>query len=240
MAGQEDSPLLGRRRHCSDSGLPLPALAAPFTQEQLASFLHYFRQHSIYEWKIFQHLQGDQLQEGRQVPNYPGLDTAARSAWFLFLHHLFLPLSSSLIPRILFLLLLFFLLQLHPSSDTGSTALHLSCSWGLAPLTRALLQAGASPHVTNSHGSSPIHMALARGHRDLVQILLAHTPSLVTSFNTKNGFHPLHTAALYRDRDSVGLLLQAGARIDQDTQVRSTIRIQHGFSDPSKCRLHKT
>jgi hypothetical protein len=84
MAGLEDSPLLGRRRHCSDSGLPLPALAAPFTQEQLTGFLHYFRQHSIYEWKIFQHLQGDQLLEGRPVPNYPALDTAAMSEWFLF------------------------------------------------------------------------------------------------------------------------------------------------------------
>ena len=92
MAGLEDSPLLGRRRHCSDSGLPLPALAAPFTQEQLASFLHYFRQHSIYEWKIFQHLQGDQLLEGRQVPNYPGLDTAARSV--LFLSYIYRTLSS--------------------------------------------------------------------------------------------------------------------------------------------------
>ena len=126
---------------------------------------------------------------------------------------------SAWFPSPLFFLLHILLLHLHPSSDTGATALHLSCSWGLAPLTRALLQAGASPRITNCQGSSPIHVALARGHRDLVQILLAHTPSLVTSFNTKNGFHPLHTAALYRDRESVGLLLQAGAMIDQDTQV---------------------
>ena len=172
---------LGRRRHFSDSRLPLAPIPLSFTQVELETWLDFFRKQRIYEWKIFQHLEGTQLVEGEEVANYPDVSSKAK--------------------------------------DTGATALHVAAAWGYPALAKALLKAGADPTIRNNNGSSPIHLAISQKREELVRILLDHSPQLVSSYNTKNGFYPLHTAALYRERGIAGVLLEAGARVEQDTEV---------------------
>jgi len=170
-----------RRRHCSDSGLPLPPLPQPFTQAQLETWLDFFRQQRIYEWKIFQHLQGGQLLSGEEVANYPGISASAE--------------------------------------DTGATALHVAAAWGHTELTRALLKVGADPGARHLNGSSPIHLAISQGRLEVVAILVGHTPSLVDSYNNKNGFYPLHTASLHKAKEIAKVLVYAGAKVEQNTEV---------------------
>ena len=172
---------LGRRRHFSDSRLPLPPIALNFTQAELEAWLDFFRQQRIYEWKIFQHLEGTQMVEEEEMVNYPEVSTQAK--------------------------------------DTGATALHVAAAWGNVELARALLKAGADTTIRNNNGSSPIHLAISQRREEMVRILLDHSPHLVSSENTKNGFYPLHTAALYREQGIAKLLLEAGAKVEQDTEV---------------------
>ena len=74
---------LGRRRHFSDSRLPLPPIALNFTQAELEAWLDFFRQQRIYEWKIFQHLEGTQMVEEEEMVNYPEVSTQAKDTGHL-------------------------------------------------------------------------------------------------------------------------------------------------------------
>ena len=104
------------------------------------------------------------------------------------------------------------------SQDSGATALHVAATQGQQDLARALLRADADPWARNNKGSSPIHLAISRGQVEVVTILLEHSPDLVDSYNTRNGFYPLHTAALHRSTLCVDLLLRAGANVGRDTE----------------------
>ena len=172
---------LGRRRHFSDSRLPLAPLPLSFTQIELEAWLDFFQKQRSYEWKIFQHLEGTQVVEEEEVANYPHVSTKAK--------------------------------------DTGTTALHVAAAWGNVELARALLKAGADSSIQNNNGSSPIHLAISQKREELVRILLDHSPQLVSSYNTKNGFYPLHTAAYHLELGIAGVLLEAGSKVEQDTEV---------------------
>ncbi len=54
----------------------------------------------------------------------------------------------------------------------GQTALHLSAIAGNLGATRALLAAGATAAADNA-GNSPLHLAAAHGHSDVIQLLVA-------------------------------------------------------------------
>ena len=58
----------------------------------------------------------------------------------------------------------------------GTTALHLCCLRGRLQNARALVAAGASVGRANAAGATPLALASAGGHTDLVRFLLEAEP----------------------------------------------------------------
>ena len=55
-----------RKRHMSDSNLPLSPLSDTFAQKELEEYLNYFKENKIPQWKIYQHITGSrETEEGR-------------------------------------------------------------------------------------------------------------------------------------------------------------------------------
>ena len=189
--------ITGRRRHASDSGLDIDPFSESFTKIELEEFLKFFVLHKIHKWKIYQHLLGTQIKDGKEVRNFPDINSK--------------------------------------SSDSGWTALHVSCSNGHTDLVKVLIQCQADPNIRNNAGSTPIHSAIVNKSKDIVEALLEHDSSLVNSFNSFNGFYPLHTAAFYRLYDISKVLIEYGASVDQDTELtevsQNSLTVFHLASD---------
>jgi ankyrin repeat protein len=77
-------------------------------------------------------------------------------------------------------------------SDYGSTALHYACISGRAGMVRVLLGAGASPHVENHDGDTPLSMAVESGHEECVavmQVICTAHSDLHVSASLPSGTH---------------------------------------------------
>lgn len=68
-----------------------------------------------------------------------------------------------------------------------------------------------SPNTQPSTGLPPLHVALARGNLELVQVLLDTEGCDVNLVDSRNGSCPLHVAVALGSVDAVRLLLAAGA-----------------------------
>eukprot|EP00929_Paragymnodinium_shiwhaense_P067378 TRINITY_DN33922_c0_g1_i1.p1 TRINITY_DN33922_c0_g1~~TRINITY_DN33922_c0_g1_i1.p1 ORF type:complete len:737 (+),score=137.13 TRINITY_DN33922_c0_g1_i1:185-2395(+) len=61
----------------------------------------------------------------------------------------------------------------------GTTALHAACRMGFLPIIRELVdEQGVSPHVVDSAGWTPLHVATAMEHRGVVHYLLQRKASM--------------------------------------------------------------
>ena len=76
-----------------------------------------------------------------------------------------------------------------------------------------MLSAGADPNITNEHKSAPLHVAVAAGHLDVVNALLAWRTKSRLDLDKRGalGNTPLHYAVATRNPSVAGTLLQAGA-----------------------------
>ena len=105
------------------------------------------------------------------------------------------------------------------SKYLGWTALHWACDLGEKELVELLLNnCKADSSIKNNSGSSPIHLAVAKGHMKVVECLLSKKPSLVHSLNENNGWFPIHTAAYFRQTECLKVLIQFGASVLQITE----------------------
>ena len=103
------------------------------------------------------------------------------------------------------------------STDSGWTALHVSCYHNHLSIVTALMRAGPSidPFVENKNGCSPIHLAISQGNCDIVSELLSHNDGLIRSKNSRTGWYPLHTAAYHMNYRISKILLKAGASVEE-------------------------
>ena len=93
----------------------------------------------------------------------------------------------------------------------GTMPLHIAALNGNKKITKALIDSGADPDVTDAMGTTPVYIAAREGHSKCLKILLnagAHA-DIVRSLD---GATPLSVAARHRELRSVRKLLNAGAQ----------------------------
>jgi ankyrin repeat protein len=123
----------------------------------------------------------------------------------------------------------------------GETALMAWSEEGWTPAVRLLLALGADPNARSyapGDGDTPLYYAAASGRASVVKLLLTAgaEPNTVDS----KGFTPLGGVLYYAngDRDTVSLLLDAGARVDFPDRDHSVLG---GFlpSNPRRVEILK-
>ncbi|MEQ2176103.1 hypothetical protein GOODEAATRI_024633, partial [Goodea atripinnis] len=128
-------------------------------------------------------------------------------------------------------------LYLIEMDSQGESPLHTACCCGLASLTAELLQQGANPNLQtqkalpeDAHGvalQTPLHMAIAHNHPDVVSVILEQKAQLLgsgASINDtmSNGQTLLHMAIQRQDSKSALFLLEHQADINVRTQEGQT------------------
>ncbi|XP_035664873.1 serine/threonine-protein phosphatase 6 regulatory ankyrin repeat subunit A-like [Branchiostoma floridae] len=103
----------------------------------------------------------------------------------------------------------------HESKD-GSSLLHLAVKRGKMKTVGVLVQAGTNRAALDREGRSPLHLAAADGHSELVDLLCL--PEVLNSPD-KDGLTALHLAADRGSLTTVRALLDAGADSDVKTPV---------------------
>ena len=79
-----------------------------------------------------------------------------------------------------------------------------------AVMARDLFAAGADPFIRNHQGMSCLHVSAGLGNTHVMEVILAHAPSLLNALDGK-GFTPMGIAALKRNKRAVSCLLSFGA-----------------------------
>lgn len=85
-------------------------------------------------------------------------------------------------------------------------------------MAQHLFRAGADPSVRNLQGMSALHVAAGLGNTQVMEVILAHAPSLINAPDDR-GFSPMGIAALKRKRRAVSCLQSNGAtdkRVHED------------------------
>ncbi|XP_071425688.1 ankyrin repeat and SOCS box protein 11 isoform X2 [Pithys albifrons albifrons] len=115
--------------------------------------------------------------------------------------------------------------QVNAVTIDGITPLFNACCSGSAACVNMLLEFGAKPQPGN-HLASPIHEAVKRGHRECMEILLAHEVD-IDQEDLQHGT-PLYVACMYQRTDCVKKLLQLGANVNMgkrsDTPLHAAAR----------------
>ncbi|OXB58054.1 hypothetical protein ASZ78_007713 [Callipepla squamata] len=93
------------------------------------------------------------------------------------------------------------------SMGHGETPLMMACTKQNLEVIRDLVEHGANPLLKNKDGWNCFHIASREGHLEVLQYLLAVSPS---SWDTESSIRrtPLHTAAMHGCFDAVELLLE--------------------------------
>jgi uncharacterized protein len=101
--------------------------------------------------------------------------------------------------------------------SSGEGALHITVKRGDELYTRYLLQKGADPNLRDGRGNTPLLLAVAAGHADLIPLLTGAKANV--NLGNSSGETPLIRAVQKRDANMVRVLLAAGADPDQTDNV---------------------
>ena len=97
----------------------------------------------------------------------------------------------------------------------ASTALHLAALHGHNSIASLLLERGADVNSMNEDGFTPLHVACTKRQQKLAQMILSHGAEPEATSNS--GLRPLRIAARHGNAVMISALLDAGAKMDEDT-----------------------
>jgi ankyrin repeat protein len=97
------------------------------------------------------------------------------------------------------------------------SALLIAAYRGYKDIAELLIASGASVHVVDDSGETPLHKASSKGHRDVVELLIVNGAQIDPK--TKDGCTPLYLAAFSQHKDITQLLLGHGAAMELDIAV---------------------
>ena len=107
-------------------------------------------------------------------------------------------------------------------NNEGRSPLHVACKSGELDIVKMLVEAGAGVRATDNQGCTCLMLAAWHGHTDIVRYLvgvpeveLNHQSRAAASSNTA-----LHLAARNKRTDVVQVLIDAGADIDTQNNLR--------------------
>jgi lysophospholipase len=112
-------------------------------------------------------------------------------------------------------------LQFNITDYSGNTPLHVACSNGEIEVVKYLLLNGASVHLQNARGHTPIFESIMAGHLDIVQLLRqagGHLNLSELKFATLQFFNASNTGQLQQ----LQLFLEAGIEINSQGVFGST------------------
>ncbi|BHF62690.1 hypothetical protein SprV_0200567500 [Sparganum proliferum] len=99
--------------------------------------------------------------------------------------------------------------------------LHWAAREGQLAVADLLISRGARVNATNLGDDTPLHLAAAHGHFDVVQYLLANYRLAVDAAN-EHGNTPLHYACFWNYQDIAELLIKHGASLVQENKYGAT------------------
>ncbi|KAL7054710.1 hypothetical protein AAHC03_025815 [Spirometra sp. Aus1] len=99
--------------------------------------------------------------------------------------------------------------------------LHWAAREGQLAVVDLLISRGARVNATNLGDDTPLHLAAAHGHFDVVQYLLANYRLAVDAAN-EHGNTPLHYACFWNYQDIAELLIKHGASLVQENKYGAT------------------
>ena len=107
-------------------------------------------------------------------------------------------------------------------NERGETKLHIAVNgYPKIKYIKALIQAGADVNVKDKYGKTPLHSALTSESpfdANITDILIIAGADV--NVKDKYGETPLHFAAKHRDTEVTTILLNAGANVNDQTNVK--------------------
>lgn len=123
----------------------------------------------------------------------------------------------------------------------GASLLHIAAKNGEVGLAKKLIDAGADVNAETTMGHTPLHRAAAKGHIDVVNILL-DSDVINVNADSGDGTTPFHMAVIHGYFDIAKALLGKGANIDAtliDGMNAFHLAAYYGFPDIIKFLLKK-
>ncbi len=99
------------------------------------------------------------------------------------------------------------------------TALHAACENKNFNIVKILLEHGVSLKEVDLYGNNIIHICCKEGCNDILLYIIEREKDVSINEKNENGFVPLHLACLFQNEDSVRILLNKNAQVNQKTKT---------------------
>ncbi|XP_053715593.1 transient receptor potential cation channel subfamily A member 1b [Synchiropus splendidus] len=108
--------------------------------------------------------------------------------------------------------------QLNSCDDQGNVPLHWAVERNEAASCRALLDLGADPNILNKALLSPLHLAVSKGHNDLVELLLCY-PATDHNLPGDLGNTAMILACSINNFEALSILIKHGAQLCKQNKL---------------------
>ncbi|XP_063422906.1 ankyrin repeat and protein kinase domain-containing protein 1-like [Mytilus trossulus] len=110
------------------------------------------------------------------------------------------------------------LLNLRYSDEEGRRALHYAVEVGNLDMVRILMKHGAPLNYSDNKGYQAIHIATQNGDTEMLNFLISHGANVSSAKTLKEGYTPLHIAALCNQPQALEVLADGVGSLNVQTK----------------------